>query len=476
MPVLRDTDGLRKGSIIDKLAGTVLQHVVTAVVAVDGNGWVAVYNPAAALVLGVAAEAVVGRDVESLAGAPSAFAALAAILREARVNGLAAARCQIEVRTPAGHRTLGYTLSILGEDHAAALFFSDITDALAEERHAAEAQRFAEVGRIASAMAHELRSPLATVELYANLLVRALADQPVAVQQLGVIKDQTRRCLERINAIMHSINPGAARMDGTALTPLIPLVRSVVAAQRRCYPESTITFKGVHGELSVALGMNDLRSVVGNLIVNALEVTGGRGPVDVSLTSDADRVRLRIADKGPGLPDGDVFAAFYSTKSSGTGLGLWLVRRLVEEAGGIISAGPRRGGGAVFDVELPLPRHERLRGARLLVVEDDESLRAAAVAALEVHGAAVTAVGAGRDVPNGTHTWSCAILDYHLPDLTGVEIAARLPVGTPILVVSGDPVAGVALGELQGSRAWYLPKPFAVETYLDLVSLLVRSP
>jgi CheY-like chemotaxis protein len=228
--------------------------------------------------------------------------------------------------------------------------------------------------------------------------------------------------------------------------------------------------------MSVALGEDDLRSVVGNLIVNALEATGGKGPVDVSLRSDADRVRLRIADQGPGLPDGELFAAFFSTKSSGTGLGLWLVRRLVAEAGGSISAGARRGGGAVFDVELPLPRHERLRGAPLLVVEDDEFLRAAVVAALEAHGADVTAVGVGRDVPNGDHAWSCAILDYHLPDTTGAEIAARLPEGTPILMVSGDAAAGAALGEVHESRIWYLPKPFAVETYLDLVSLLVRSP
>jgi len=364
-------------------------------------------------------------------------------------------------------------VSILGEGGAAALFFADITDALAEERRAAEAQRFAEVGQIASAMAHELKSPLATVELYANLLRRALADQPAAVHQVDVIKDQTRSCLERIRAIMHSINPDTARMGGTALTPMQPLVRAVVEGHRRRYEGSVITLKVASGEPRVALGENDLRSVVSNLVVNALEVTGGKGPVDVRVRSDADRVHVRVADKGPGLPDSDVFAAFFSTKSSGTGLGLWLVRRLVAEAGGTIAARDRRGGGAVFEVELPLPRHERLRGADLLVVEDDEPLRAASVAALEACGAGVTAVGAGKDVPNGSQTWECAILDYHLPDLTGVEIAARLPAGTPILMVSGDPAAGAALAEVRERRAWYLPKPFEVETYLDLVSLLV---
>jgi PAS domain S-box-containing protein len=453
----------------------VLQHVQTAAMAVDDDGRVGVFNPAAARALGVEVEAVVGRDLESLSVEPPALAALAAILREALRSGRAAARRQVEVPTPAGARTLGYTVSILGDRGAAAIFFADITAALAEERRAAEAQRFAEVGKIAGAMAHELKSPLATVELYANLLRRTLADEPAVVQQLDVIKEQTRSCLERIRAIMHSINPDAARVGGTALTPLVPLVQAVVADQRRRCKGSVITLKGASGDPRVALSENDLRSVVGNLVVNALEVSGGKGPVDVRLTSDVDQVRLRVADKGPGLPDGDVFAAFFSTKSSGTGLGLWLVRRLVAEAGGRISACDRRGGGAVFEVELPLPRHERLRGAELLVVEDDEPLRAVSVAALEACGAGVTAVGSGNDVPNGALKWECAILDYHLPDLTGVEIAARLPAGTPILMVSGDPAAGAALAELRERRAWYLPKPFAVETYLDLVSLLVGS-
>jgi two-component sensor histidine kinase/CheY-like chemotaxis protein len=364
---------------------------------------------------------------------------------------------------------------VLGDGGAAALFFADLTDAVAEERRAAEAQRFAEVGRIASAMAHELKTPLATVELYANLLRRRLASHEAELQQIDVIKDQTSLCLERIGAILHSINPDAARSSGMALTPVAPLVRTVVSNQRRRNKGARLSLRVSANGARVGLAESDLRSVISNLVTNALEVTSGKGPVDVRVDEDGEMIRLRVSDRGPGLPDSDVFAAFFTTKSSGTGLGLWLVRRLVEDAGGQIGARARRGGGAVFEVELPLPRHERLRGAELLLVEDDGPLGEACAVALETCGASVTTVSAGKEVPDRSHAWECAILDYHLPDLTGVEIAARLPAGTPILMVSGVPAAGAALADVRERRAWFLPKPFEIETYLDLVSLLVGS-
>src|SRR5674476_1613537 len=91
-PRPHDSDSLARGRAIEELAGTVLQHVQTAAMAVDDDGRVGVYNPAAARALGVEVDSVVGRDLESLATAPPALAALAAILLEARRSGRAAAR------------------------------------------------------------------------------------------------------------------------------------------------------------------------------------------------------------------------------------------------------------------------------------------------------------------------------------------------------------------------------------------------
>ena len=460
---------------IDQLAGTVLQHVQTAAIAADGDGRVGVFNPAAARVLCVEVEEVLGLHLDELAQGDAAVAALAGVLRETRRTGLTVARRQITVTGHCGQQVLGYSASLLG-DGATAVFFADLTDALAEEQRAAEAQRFAEVGRIASAMAHELKSPLATVELYANLMRRALAEDATSLERLDVIKGQTRLCLERIGAIMHSINPDLAKAGGMTLTPVVPLLHDVVDDLRRRHEDARIQLRGASGEPRVALAENDLRSVVSNLIVNAVQASGSRAAVTVTLRSDEDVLTITIADRGPGLPESNVFEAFYTTKSSGTGLGLWLTRRLVEDAGGSISSGNRRGGGAVFTVRLPLPKHERLRGARVLVVEDDAPLREVAAAALEECGAIVTAAASGKDVPLDSERWDCAALDYHLPGtMNGIDIATRLASGTPVLLVSSDPAAGAALADVRDRRAWYRPKPVEIELYLDLVSLLLGA-
>ena len=195
----------------------------------------------------------------------------------------------------------------------------------------------------------------------------------------------------------------------------------------------------------------------------------------VTASGDEDTLTITIADRGPGLPEGNVFEAFYTTKSSGTGLGLWLVRRLADDAGGSITSGNRKGGGAVFTVRLPLPRRERLHGARVLVVEDDAPLRDFTAEVLEDGGARVTAAASGKDVQLASERWDCAVLDYHLPGMTGIEIATRLAPGTPVLLVSSDPAAGAALAEVRDRRAWYRPKPVEAELYLDLVSLLLGA-
>jgi signal transduction histidine kinase len=99
-----------------------------------------------------------------------------------------------------------------------------------------------------------------------------------------------------------------------------------------------------------------LRQILLNLMQNAEQALRGPGQIDISITSDAERVRLRIADNGPGIPEEDrqrIFEPFYSTKANGSGLGLALVRRFVTEADGTITCENNSPQGTIFRIELP---------------------------------------------------------------------------------------------------------------------------
>jgi hypothetical protein len=230
-------------------------------------------------------------------------------------------------------------------------------------------ERLVTIGKTAAALAHELRNALNGLSIAADLLAQVAGDRGSPA-----LRERVHREIGRLRALSESLLSfsGAPTL---ALTKddLNELLRRVVAN----FHEDLLEF-GIQIELDLDAGGKPLpincdvakvETALGNLLRNAIQATqqtqlqegaaeAGRTaePLWVSTRREDRKILVEIADRGPGLSEEaleHLFEPFFSTKRTGTGLGLVTAQRFIEAHGGTIRAGTRAGGGAVFRVELP---------------------------------------------------------------------------------------------------------------------------
>jgi len=239
-------------------------------------------------------------------------------------------------------------------------------NAMLSQIEAAFAQRTASERRLRRFIAdasHELRTPLTSVRGYSEMLRRGAAASPVDA-------DLARRRIEEESVRMSALVDDMlliARLDQgrpleTEPVDLQVIARDAAADARVVAPQREITLEAPD-KVVVSGDDTRLRQVVGNLVRNALVHTPGTTPIEISVTTLNGTARLSIADHGSGLRTEDrerIFEPFYradpsrSRDSGGAGLGLSIVNAVVTAHGGRVDVKETSGGGATFEVELPL--------------------------------------------------------------------------------------------------------------------------
>ncbi len=230
--------------------------------------------------------------------------------------------------------------------------FNAMTRALKEhQQRLVEHEKLAGIGRLAAGVAHEINNPLAVILGYARLL-RRKADGPLA-EDLQIIEDETLRAKLIVDGLLDLSRPLQIEPEPVDLRALCD---DVVARLGEVRLLDGVAVE-VTGAGSVAGQPQKLRQVVLNLVKNAAEAAGPGGRVEVAVAADAEGARLHVSDTGAGLTGEArerLFEPFYTTKESGTGLGLALSKGIVEAHGGTIQVDAGPGGGARFEVRLPV--------------------------------------------------------------------------------------------------------------------------
>jgi PAS domain S-box-containing protein len=377
-----------------------------------------------------------------------------------------------------------------------------------------QAEKMAALGQTISGVAHELNNPLATILSWAERLAEKTTDDTTR-RGVGVILGEA----ERAARIVRNLLTFARKRQSTrSMIDLNQVVRETLTL--RSY-EQRVTNIEVISALAAGLppvfaDAHQIQQVLLNLIINAEQAmlgANGHGTLVVRTWHDADRdsVALEVCDDGPGVAadvQTKIFDPFFTTKEvgKGTGLGLTVAYAIVQEHGGRIrvqsnalaaasvsSEGLSTGShsGASFVVELPVtggdppgrhtraveaPSMEAVRGAQVLLVEDERALADAVSEALADAGLTVDHAGDGEEALARVRqkTYDVVVCDLKMPRVDGMMLYRAIAAATPalarrVIFVTGDVAGTDAERFLEDTGCRWLAKPFRLGDLLRAV-------
>jgi signal transduction histidine kinase len=254
----------------------------------------------------------------------------------------------------------------LDEMGTLAAAFNEMTAKLSRARELEmqlhQAEKGAVVGRLAAAIAHEIRNPLNYINLTLDHLRSSFApNDPKKGETFVRLTDQLKAEVARINRHISDFlkysRPSKLELQNLDIrAEAEDALRLVEGRAEECGIETTILQED---ELPPVVGDREsLRSVFTNLVINAVEaINGAGGSISIKLSNpEANSVKVEITDSGGGIAADDIskiFEPYFSTKETGTGLGLAIVKKAIDDHGGTISVISKEGSGTTFTIILP---------------------------------------------------------------------------------------------------------------------------
>ncbi|MEY4637044.1 MAG: Sporulation kinase [Acidobacteriota bacterium] len=292
---------------------------------------------------------------------------------------MAALPNRAELRLKSTDIVIGYTLSLVRDEAGAAvgaaLFFKDLTHVEQMEERERLRDRLAAVGEMAAVMAHEIKNPLAGIEVLAGLLRRKAPDNADVQALVKDIISEAKLANAIVQEVLAFVRPVRLQVDRTSLAEAV--ASALVLADGKATRGSIMVETRLPDHLPpLGADQHQLTQVFANLLINAYEALDGRGRIVISaalartaaegaLLPDGQQpvatVLVDVADDGPGMTAEvaeKIFNPFFTTKAQGSGLGLAIVRKIIDAHEGRIDMSTTDGRGTRFRVTLPVEPHK----------------------------------------------------------------------------------------------------------------------
>jgi PAS domain S-box-containing protein len=498
----------------EELRRTFVESAVDGFIAMDADGKIVEFNPAAEAIFRIPRDKAVGAELASLI-LPERF-------RDAHRNGLA------RIARTGQSELLGRTIEVPGmradgSEFPAELtltasrfagkpyysaFLRDITQRRELERQLLQSQKMEALGQLAGGVAHDFNNVLSVIGGYAALARRLAGKESVLAGHLGRIVEGVARAAGMTRELLVFGRKSSVHAKVVDIRRLLSDQKSMLAPLLGAQVNLTVTADGP--PIAVEIDPNVFAQVIMNLAINARDAMPEGGPIDISVAPLNDSmVRLSVADRGTGMDEATqrrIFEPFFTTKApgAGTGLGLAMVYGIVTQAGGKIAVDSAPGRGTRIDIDLPVSKKpvekdavDAASGASgasgsgrvVLIAEDEAMLRDVLVQTLEQAGYKVLAAANGvealeildalenQDGPE-RKPLDLLLTDLVMPELGGVKLASlagELRPGLPVVFMTGYPSrGGFKSSDLPGD-ATVLAKPIDIDHLTAVVAKAIEK-
>jgi len=365
---------------LSHIEGAILSSFRAGIVAIRSDGTVAYINPIGAKILeGCSLKE--GENIHPRAGENVFFR----VLSESLSMNYLPTRVEAELPARDGERqSLGFTLAVLKNSEGKmgiCAFFKDLTHVEMEEESENLKERLMMLGQMAAGLAHEIRNPIASIGVHASILRSHLSGNEKLLSSVSMMSREIEKVDYIIRECLNFVRP--AELD-LCQVPLGKLLDGVIARIVALYPGMDISLQNAMGEsLKVNADAALLEQALTNILANAADACHGKGTVTVFVGTsrhftdavrlnrevarilpdhsgkEEDFIRIHIRDNGPGISmeiQDRIFVPFFTTKKTGTGIGLPLAQKIVHAHGGVLDMNSEVGKGTEFMIKIPM-RH-----------------------------------------------------------------------------------------------------------------------
>jgi signal transduction histidine kinase len=322
-------------------------------------------------------------------------------------------------------------------------------------------------------LAHDIKGPLTSIAGFAELLEEGYLEGPAATDAAHTIRTNAQRLATLANDVLalSRIEHGELEIADERVD-LVELIANVVethVAERNVHVKTALEHAFVRGD------GDRLRQVFDNLIRNAIKYSPEGNPVDVTLERAGENFRVEVCDRGIGIPEEDLprlFGRFARAsnarraKIAGTGIGLFIVKMIVERHGGSLDVQSKLGEGSTFGVVLPsIEARVSQKPMRVAIVTKDSDLSRFAAYELRSRGYRVRQCSAVEDLA-------------HVGDLRPGDVVLADPAVATAEEIEKFAAPGsirvVGIGAQNGAWEATLPRPFLVEDLVEVIEKVQR--